>query len=463
MTKDKFLEICHYLKHILSDSDFIGHTYVVGGAVRDFIMGNEIKDVDLVVSLPLGGLNLANWLYDNDFLVYKPVLYPTYGTSMFQLKEFPDIELEAVQTRKEQYKDKNSRNPETVFGTLIEDAMRRDLTINALYYNIDSGKIEDITGQGLNDIEKHIIRVTSDPDVVYQDDPLRILRCIRFSSRFGWRIEEATFCGMIRNVHRLEIITKERIKDELNKMLLTKKPSVALNMIRSIGATDYIATELGMTYYIHQNKYHNYNTVWEHTMMVMDNSMPRLELRMAALLHDIGKTVTETTDSDGNVHFYRHEFASSDMCDTILRRLKYSNDFIRKVQIMVKNHMRTKQFGDDLSSMKTKSLLKLEYELGKDNFDNCLDLIDADNLSHGKGYCLPNQVKNIRKKVKELEEQGISMFSYRLPIDGNDVMRELGIPPSSKVRDCLKWAMKFAYNEPNITREKLLKQIKQFK
>lgn len=463
MTKDKFLEICHYLKHILSDSDFIGHTYVVGGAVRDFIMGNEIKDVDLVVSLPLGGLNLANWLYDNDFLAYKPVLYPTYGTSMFQLKEFPDIELEAVQTRKEQYKDKNSRNPETVFGTLIEDAMRRDLTINALYYNIDSGKIEDITGQGLNDIEKHIIRVTSDPDVVYQDDPLRILRCIRFSSRFGWRIEEATFCGMIRNVHRLEIITKERIKDELNKMLLTKKPSVALNMIRSIGATDYIATELGMTYYIHQNKYHNYNTVWEHTMMVMDNSMPRLELRMAALLHDIGKTVTETTDSDGNVHFYRHEFASSDMCDTILRRLKYSNDVIRKVQIMVKNHMRTKQFGDDLSSMKTKSLLKLEYELGKDNFDNCLDLIDADNLSHGKGYCLPNQVKNIRKKVKELEEQGISMFSYRLPIDGNDVMRELGIPPSSKVRDCLKWAMKFAYNEPNITREKLLKQIKQFK
>lgn len=463
MTKDKFLEICHYLKHILSDSDFIGHTYVVGGAVRDFIMGNEIKDVDLVISLPLGGLNLANWLYDNDFLAYKPVLYPTYGTSMFQLKEFPDIELEAVQTRKEQYKDKNSRNPETVFGTLIEDAMRRDLTINALYYNIDSGKIEDITGQGLNDIEKHIIRVTSDPDVVYQDDPLRILRCIRFSSRFGWRIEEATFCGMIRNVHRLEIITKERIKDELNKMLLTKKPSVALNMIRSIGATDYIATELGMTYYIHQNKYHNYNTVWEHTMMVMDNSMPRLELRMAALLHDIGKTVTETTDSDGNVHFYRHEFASSDMCDTILRRLKYSNDVIRKVQIMVKNHMRTKQFGDDLSSMKTKSLLKLEYELGKDNFDNCLDLIDADNLSHGKGYCLPNQVKNIRKKVKELEEQGISMFSYRLPIDGNDVMRELGIPPSSKVRDCLKWAMKFAYNEPNITREKLLKQIKQFK
>ena len=218
MTKDKFLEICHYLKHILDGSDFVSHTYVVGGAVRDFVMGNEIKDIDLVVSLPSGGINLANWLYDNDFLIYKPVLYPTYGTSMFQLKEFPDIELEAVQTRKEQYKDKNSRNPETAYGTIQEDAMRRDLTINALYYSIDTAKIVDVTGKGLNDIENHIIRVTSDPDIVYQDDALRILRCIRFASRFGWNVEDTTYFGMIRNVNRLEIITKERVKDELNKM-----------------------------------------------------------------------------------------------------------------------------------------------------------------------------------------------------------------------------------------------------
>ena len=463
MTKDKFLEICHYLKHILDGSDFVSHTYVVGGAVRDFVMGNEIKDIDLVVSLPSGGINLANWLYDNDFLIYKPVLYPTYGTSMFQLKEFPDIELEAVQTRKEQYKDKNSRNPETAYGTIQEDAMRRDLTINALYYSIDTAKIVDVTGKGLNDIENHIIRVTSDPDIVYQDDALRILRCIRFASRFGWNVEDATYRGMIRNVNRLEIITKERVKDELNKMLLVKKPSIALSMIRAIGAMDYVIPALGCTYYIKQNKYHDYNTVWDHTMMVLDNSLPKLELRMAALLHDIGKIRTKTVDEDGTVHFYRHELESSEMCDTILRELKYSNDFIRKVQIMIRNHMRTKQFGDDLSTMKTKTLLKLEYELGKDNFNDCLDLIDADNLSHGKEYCMPNQVKHIREKVIELEKQGISMFDYHLPINGNDVMETLGIPPSSEVKDCLKWAMKFAYNNPNITREKLLKQIKQWK
>lgn len=462
MTKDKFLEICYYLKHILNGSDFIGNTYVVGGAVRDFVMGNKIKDIDLVVSLPSGGINLANWLYNNDFLIYKPVLYPTYGTSMFQLKEFPNIELEAVQTRKEQYKDKNSRNPETAYGTIQEDAMRRDLTINALYYSLNNGKIVDVTGKGLNDIEKHIIRVTSDPDTVYQDDALRILRCIRFSSRFGWKISESTFTGMVKNVDRLEIITKERVQDELNKMLLTKQPSMALNLIKSIGAMKYVIPELEMTYNIRQNKYHDYNTVWEHTMMVLDNSRPKLELRVAALLHDIGKCKTETHDEDDTVHFYRHELVSSDMCDTVLRRLKYSNDFIRKVQFMIKNHMRTKQFGDDLGLMKTKSLLKLEYELG-DNFDDCLDLIDADNLSHGKEYCMPNQVKNIRQKVKELEIQGISMFGYRLPIDGNDVMETLDIPPSSKVKDCLKWAMKFVYNKPKITRDELLKQIKQFR
>ena len=181
MTKDKFLEICHYLKHILSNSDFDDNTYVVGGAVRDFVMGNDIKDIDIVVSLPSGGINLAKWLYTNDFLVNEPVLYPTYGTSMFHLKEYPGIELEAVQTRKEQYKDKNSRNPETEYGTIQEDANRRDLTINALYYKITDGKIIDITNKGLSDIKEHIIRVTSEPDIVYSDDALRILRCIRFS------------------------------------------------------------------------------------------------------------------------------------------------------------------------------------------------------------------------------------------------------------------------------------------
>lgn len=462
MTIDKFLEVCHYLRHILEDSEFLKHTYVVGGAVRDLAMGNEIKDIDLVVSLPSGGINLANWLFDKGLLTHKPVLYPTYGTSMFQLKEFDDIEMEAVQTRKEQYKDKNSRNPDTSYGTLYEDAMRRDLTINALYYSIDRGKIEDVTGNGLNDIDQHIIRVTSDPDIVYQDDPLRILRCIRFSSRFGWKINESTFAGMVRNTDRLEIITKERISDELDKMLLTRKPSIAMNIIKSIGAMKYIVPELIDTYNLTQNKYHDYNTVWEHTMMVLDNTLPKLNLRMAALLHDIGKIKTRTVDEDSKVHFYQHEIVSADMCDSILRRLKYSNDFIRKVQFMIKNHMRTKQFGDDLGSMKTKSLLKLEYELGE-NFDDCLDLIDADNLSHGKEYCMPNQVKNIRQKVKELQKQGISMFGYRLPIDGNDVMETLDIPPSSKVKDCLKWAMKFAYNNPDITREKLLRQIKQFR
>lgn len=462
MVENDFFELCNYLRNIISDTNFIGNTYIVGGAVRDLIMNNEINDIDIVVSLPDGGLELAKWLHKKGLLTNAPVLYPTYGTSMFKLKKYPSIELEAVQTRKEQYKDKNSRNPETSYGTIFEDAIRRDLTINALYFNIANGKIIDVTNKGLSDIHHHIIRVTSDPDIVYTDDSLRILRCIRFSSRFHWEIEKETFDGMKRKVNRLENITKERIKEELCKMLLSDKPSIALNLIREIGAMKYVIPELIDTYSLKQNIYHDFNTVWEHTMMVLDNSLPKLELRMAALLHDIGKIRTKTVDEDGEVHFYRHELESYKMCDMILRRLKCSNDFIRKVQVMVKNHMRTKQFGDDLETMNTKSLLKLEYELGKDNFDGCLDLIDADNLSHGKEYCMPNQVKHIREKVNELEKQGISMFDYHLPINGNDVMETLGIPPSSEVKDCLKWAMKFAYNNPNITREKLLKQIKQF-
>lgn len=463
MTKDKFLEICHYLKHILSNSDFDDNTYVVGGAVRDFVMGNDIKDIDIVVSLPSGGINLAKWLYTNDFLVNEPVLYPTYGTSMFHLKEYPDIELEAVQTRKEQYKDKNSRNPETEYGTIQEDANRRDLTINALYYKITDGKIIDITNKGLSDIKEHIIRVTSEPDIVYSDDALRILRCIRFSSRFQWNIDSDTLNGMKRNVDRLSIITRERIKDELNKMLMTEKPSIALGIIRDIGAMKYIIPELEKTFELRQNRYHDFNTVWDHTLMTVDMSKPYLSLRVAALLHDVGKIVTYSTDDKGNIHFYGHELKSSEMSLAILKRLKYPNSFIHDVQIMIKNHMRTKLFGDTIEGVQTKTLFKMEYELGRRHFNNCLDLIDADNKSHGKKFCTPCQVENIRKRVDEYEQQGISLFDYKLPINGNDIMEILDIPPSRKVKECLQWIMKFVYNNPVISRKELLKQIKQYK
>lgn len=461
MTHELYIQICDYLQDIIEGTLYENHCFAVGGCVRDEILGHEIKDIDLCVDLPDGGIDFANWLYKEELLTHEPVVYPTYGTAMFQLAAFPDVELEVVQTRKEQYKDKNSRNPEVVFGSIEEDCKRRDLTINSLYYDISRNVYLDLTNKGYHDIENHIIRTTNEPDIIFKQDSLRILRCIRFSSRYGWEIEEDTFEGMKRNVDRLSIITKERIQDEFNKMLVCDNPVMALSLIKEIGAMKYIIPELEETYGLKQNKYH-FGDVFEHTLKVVENTKNDLELRMAALLHDIGKINTRTIDDNGNVHFYKHELVSAEMCDTILRRLKYSNDFIRTVQILVKNHMRTKNFGDDCSHMKDKTLRKMQYELG-DNMMKCLELIDADNKAHAPEYCMPNQVENILKRLEQLREEGMSMENYKLPVNGDDVMEVLGIEPCAKVKECLNWLLKFVFNNPKISREELLRNIKQFK
>ena len=297
-------------------------------------------------------------------------------------------------------------------------------------------------------------------DKIYTDDALRILRSIRMSAKLNFDITFHTFEGMKRNVDRLSIITKERIQDEFNKMLVCDNPVMALNLIKEIGAMKYVIPELEETYDMSQNKYH-FGTVWEHTLKVVENTKNDLVLRMAALLHDLGKIKTRTVDENGNLHFYKHELVSAEMCDTILRRLKYSNDFIRNVQVLVKNHMRCKNIGNFCEKLKDKTLRKFQYELG-DNMMKCLELIDADNKAHAPEYCMPNQVENIKKKLEKFKEYGTSMEHYKLPVNGNDVMEVLGIEPCAKVKGCLKWLLKFAFNNPKISREELLKNIKQY-
>ena len=158
MTEDKFHKIVLYIKDLIKGTKFDGKTYVVGGAVRDLLMNKEIKDVDIVAELPNGGIEIAKWMEESDYTHGSVVTYPTYGTAMFRLNEYPEVEIECVQTRKEQYKDKNSRNPETEYGTLYEDIMRRDFTCNTLLYDITNCQVLDLTGKGIEDIKNKIIR-----------------------------------------------------------------------------------------------------------------------------------------------------------------------------------------------------------------------------------------------------------------------------------------------------------------
>lgn len=459
MNIELYLSIRKKLKELIAVTPFEGKVLFVGGCCRDELMGLEIKDIDMAVNLPLGGIRLAEWLQKNRHTARKIVTYPTYQTAMFHLRDFPDVELEAVQTRKEKYTDAQSRNPVTVFGSIEEDCMRRDLTINSLYYNISTDEVVDITGHGVDDIRDHVIRTPADPDLTYDDDPLRILRCIRFASRYGWDIEQATYESMVRNAERLSIITRERIKDELDKMLTCKHPVMAMQLIRRIGAMPNVLPELVETFDMEQNEYH-FGTVWEHTMAVLEKlESDKLVLRMAALLHDIGKTRVRT-EEDGKVHFLKHEQAGTDMVNDMLRRLKYSNDFIREVQFLVKHHMRCKMWGDKCQDMKTKRLRKLQHDCGtEERFRDLMLLIDADNKSHAEDKCLSHQVEEMLRRTEEMKAQGTAMFGYKLPFDGKDVMEIKGIKPGVQVKECLDFLMKLAFNNPLMDKEDMRKHL----
>lgn len=462
-----FFHICNFLKKILSGTEFENHVYVCGGAVRDLIMKRPIKDIDICVDIENGGIKLSKWLYDNNHLAHIPVTYPTYGTSMFSLSVYPEIEIEAVQTRKEQYKDKSSRNPEVTFGTLKEDCNRRDLTINSLYYDIFHQKYIDITGYGKRDIKAKKIRcigeisnpenINYEIDRIYEDDPLRILRAIRMCAVFGFDISDLTYDGLKRNVDRLQIISKERINSELNKILLSGNPVHALKIIKDIGAFKYIIPEIEGTYELFQNAHHN-ATVWWHTLETVQllKGCGELDVMMSGLLHDIGKIRTLSYDDNGKTHFYEHEIYSEKLCDAILKRLKYSNSFIKTVKILVKNHMRTKQWG---KKIKDSSVRKLEYELGETNFYKLMKLIHADNNAHGENRRLSEQVYEILENVEKHKQNGTDMFSYKLPVCGDDVMNILKIPSGKEVSKCLQWCMKFAYANPKITRKEMYHNI----
>ena len=458
---DRFKLITEYIKDEIRGTRFESHIYAVGGSIRDLLMGNEIKDIDLVIDIENGGVEFAKFCMERGLLTHDVVIYERFGTAMFSFISFPDDPIECVMTRGEKYPDRNSRNPETVFSTIEDDCIRRDLTINALYYNISTGEIVDMVG-GQKDIENKVIRTTNEnPDIVYDDDPLRICRTIRFSCRYGWNIESKTYESMKRYVDRLEIISKERIRDEFNKILLSANATMGIRTLCDIGAMKYIIPEVDEMIGMEQNAYH-FGDVFEHTMALLDYDVKRfrsddISVKLALLLHDVGKIRTRTVGEDGRVHFYDHEFKGAEMVADILRRLKYDNKTIDTVQFLVKNHMRTKNFGNDCVKIKTKHFNKLAYTCkNKYLYEALARVIDCDNNSHKEEHNITGQYDYFMNHIHDASK----MFDYKLPVDGNDVMDVLKISGGVLVKKILERLLNSAFPNPDtLTRESCLKQI----
>lgn len=460
MTREEFKKIANYIGDIIKDTPWYQHIYIVGGSVRDFYMGNDIKDIDLVIDLPNGGVDFANWCKDQGY-TKTVVIYETYGTAMFMFKQFPGEEIECVMTRGEKYLDDGTRNPTVEFNTIEEDVIRRDLTINSLYYNCSTGEILDLI-DGRSDIDNHIIKTTNpDADQIFIDDPLRCLRVIRFATRYGWEIEKNTYESMKRNVKRLKIITKERIQAEFNKILMSENAVMGINMLHDIGAMPFIVPEFEKCYGLTQNRYH-FGDVAEHTLAVLDYHCKHFDAdlteRLACFLHDIGKIMTRSV-KDGKVHFYNHEYVGAEMVGDILRELKYDNDTIKKVQFLIRNHMRTKQAGDGAKYMKDKSLHKLIYECKTfEMFKSLMRIIECDNEAHAKDCCIHNQYSELVAKV-ELEGSHSKMFGYKLPVTGEDIMSVLGLEPGPVIAEINKRLLNQVFIDPEISKERCIKLL----
>lgn len=447
-----------YISQLIKGTKFEGNVFVVGGYVRDHVMNQPSKDIDLVVSLNGGGVRLAQFLAEKteSGTENNPVIYQRFGTAKFYLKGFEE-EIESVMTRSEQYTSE-SRKPEVNYASLKEDALRRDLTINALYMDVSTGEILDPTEKGLKDINKKRIRTPLDPTETFRDDPLRMMRIIRFSCRYNWEIGYDESEAIMDNSNKIQDISIERFRDELEKILLTNSPDFGLSQLFYSDILSFVIKELEVLYDIKQNEYHEDN-VLVHTLKVVKESDPDLITRLGALFHDIGKKETYS-NVNGDITFHKHENVGSNITKDILKELKFPNDIIDRVSNIVRMHMRLKSAGSNGEDISDKALRKFVRDAGED-LDRILSVIHADNISHHPDHCLPDQVPEIKQRIDNLKPVPSSQH-IKLPVDGVDVMNELRIKPSKKVGDVLKAVEDQLFENPDLSKEEALKIVRTF-
>ena len=456
-----------YLQKLVQSGPFKGRVYLAGGAVRDMQLGKDPKDLDVVVTGGLdAGMEFAKYAtqtmnnYSNGS---NPVLFPTYGTAKFTLKgithngfDLSDVDIEAVATRKEKYTT-GSRKPEVSAGDLADDVHRRDFTVNSLLKDLTTGEILDLTGKGKEDIRRGIIQTPLNPDVIFTEDPLRMLRAVRFTMKYGWELPMFMIRALKRNAAQLRNISAERIRDELDKTLVTGSPDRAIKLLRITGLLNYIIPEFKSAYKMTQNAHHD-ETVFNHILTVVKNTKPNLITRLQALFHDIGKTTTRTIINN-EVHFYDHENVSAVMTRAIMSRLKYPNDVIDAVVTGVRNHMRLKPAGKQGDKMSDKSLRKFIVDLGG-HLDYTLDLMHADNVAHAPESAMPEQIPNIIKRI-EILKTTTPKKNEKLPITGEDLIK-LGLNPSPLFSKLLDLVKDKQLENPNTTNEEYLDLIQKY-
>ena len=463
MKRSIYLKTEKLLTDIVREWEFGDRVYYVGGCVRDLQLGKIPKDIDLCIDTEDGTSKFIEYLKEHQKeLCHGFTVYPKYGTAKFSLKVLnEDVDIECVIPRVESYND-GPRKPDSIKQTTIEeDAVRRDFCCNALYKNILSGKVLDPTGKGLEDCTNKILRTPLDPEKTYLDDPLRMLRAIRFACTKEFIIEEETW-DKISCYPQYFKLSVERIRDEFDKILMSDKAIWGLNMLIEKKLMCRIIPQL-VTYkdFDQRSRYHNLS--WkDHTFSVLQKVIDKggnLETRLAALLHDIAKPTCYQTKPDGTFSYHNHEIKSAEISKEILTALKYSNAVVDKVYFLVRNHMCIKQFYDynlciyTGKSRVTRRIIRL---LG-DNLDDEMILIDADNRSHSPRWCMDDQVSSFLNEVSVVRNLGTSNKNdFTIPVTGEDIMNYFHISPGVLIKEIKKILQEYYDNDPQLSKVELL-------
>ena len=387
-------------------SQFRGKVYIAGGAVRDEVMGKTSHDIDIVVAKKNGGIELAEWLYQRLRLSHRPVTYPKFGTAMLSLDgvthngvELDGVEIEMVQTRAEKY-DPGSRKPETTYGTIEQDVLRRDLTINSLLKDITTGEILDLTGKGLQDIKDGTIRTPDDPNVIFDDDPLRILRAIRFTSRYDFHMTKEIQEAIIDNADRLKIVSKERVRDELGKILTGSNPETGLKLLVDHDLVRYVVPAL----------------------VGSEAEITKLKLPGSELIPNIATLLSLT----------------SDQAMSSAKQLRFSNEEAKQITTLA--NFRNQMMKDSSN----KNVLKSALPVFKANAgDYIFDVV--------RGLAVENSIK---QNEEFLGKEPMLFFT------GGELLKQFNLRPGPQVGELVKLQQELWYENPNISKEEVAKAIK---